>query len=188
MNKNYFTENLNQSHQKTENHFHCFKNLTLQLPLQKASSNHQNPETFTPLRPWYRWQELTLDAKIREAFGLRHGRRPGNPGPERPGPGSFVRWVLGGVFEPKRLTQKKMGSRSPVVCCEKTLPKLTLEKDTYLELPKGAKVLLKSIQHPWKVNWHTLEGAGIQKKTCFLCNPTGSLSTEPLSYEGYRWI
>ena len=161
MNKNYFTENLNQSHQKTENHFHCFKNLTLQLPLQKASSNHQNPETFTPLRPWYRWQELTLDAKIREAFGLRHGRRPGNPGPERPGPGSFVRWVLGGFFEPKRWRKKDGGPVVPWFVA-KRLPKLTLEKDTYLELPKGAKVLLKSIQHLLGVNWHIFEGAGIQ--------------------------
>lgn len=46
----------------------------------------------------------------------------------------------------------------------KRLPKLTLEKDTYLDLPKGAKLLLKSIQHLLGVNWHTLEGAGIQKK------------------------
>lgn len=145
MNKNYFTENLNQSHQKTENHFHCFKNLTLQLPLQKASSNHQNPETFTPLRPWYRWQELTLDAKIREAFGLRHGRRPGNPGPERPGPGSFVRWVLSAVFLSRSAWRKKRWG--PVVpwFVAKRLPKINIGKDTYLELPKGAKVLLKSI-------------------------------------------
>lgn len=71
--------------------------------------------------------------------------------------------MLGGFFEPKRLTKKKMGSRSPVVCCEKT-SQINIEKDTYLDLPKGAKLLLKSIQHLLGVNWHTLEGAGIQKK------------------------
>ena len=186
MNKKYFTENLNQSHQKTSSFpllQNLLQNLTLQLPLQKASSNHQNPERFHPTEamvPVTRTYSRCQNSRSLRTPPWLSGAR------EIPAPG-FLRPVgcQRRFFWAEAPDAKKDGSRSRGLL-RKDFPNWHWKK-TYLDLPKGVKVLLKSIQHLLGVNWHIFEGAGIQKKTCFLCNPTGSLSTEPLSYEGYRW-